>query len=68
MKSIVYNLATGEELIFTLAPEEALISAAIIAAGETGNLINPITRAKFAKRIVRTHRGNASIDYLAVKL
>lgn len=66
-KTTVWNLATDEEMLFTLEPVEALISAAILKDRQCGNLTNPITRERYRKMILF---GNvsASIGDLAVKL
>ena len=68
MNTTVYNLATGEELIYVgITPRDALISAAILHNREANNLTNPLTRDRYEKRII-TGRYGISIDDLAVKI
>ena len=66
-KVIVLNLGTGEEFTYVgVTPKDALISAAIYQNNEVSNLLNPLTRDRYEKRII-TGRYGFSIDDLAVK-
>ena len=65
--TLVLNLATGEESYYDLEPLEALISAAIIEAKETSKLTNPLTRKRYAGKII-FGRETAGIGDLAVRI
>ena len=52
MSTLVLNLATGEEQYYTCQPIDALVTAAILGSDQASQVSNPITRAKFSKRIV----------------
>ena len=63
----VFNLGTGAELVYVgTTAKDALVSAAIYQNNEVGNLLNPITRARYEKMIIIGRYG-FSINDLAVK-
>jgi hypothetical protein len=67
METLILNLATGEEQIYTCEPLDALISAAILASNQASQVSNPITRNKFSKRVI-FGKNTAGLDDFAVKL
>ena len=67
-KTTVFNLFTGEESCFkNTDPKEALITAAIIDAGEPELISNPLTRKRYAKKII-AGKFSIGIDNVAVQI